>query len=207
MVSGAGVGLRRRSHRSGTEETTGITPEQRKNEQQITPLGTWNLETSFTHLHVHSNFSFLDGATPPERLLERAAELGMPALALTDHHGLYGAVRFMQAAAGYGVRPIVGVEIEVQSSMFKVQSNVQRSTFDIQRKAQGRNRHERRNQTPENKPNLELGTWNLELPRFHLILLAKNRAGYASLCRIVTKAQLDHQDDPHIALTIWLRWP
>src|SRR5579872_4020061 len=63
------------------------------------------------HLHVHSNFSFLDGASPPDRLLQRAAELGMPALALTDHHGLYGAVRFIHAARALNVKPIVGVEI------------------------------------------------------------------------------------------------
>jgi error-prone DNA polymerase len=63
------------------------------------------------HLHAHSNFSFLDGASPPDRLLKRAAELNMPALALTDHHGLYGAVRFMQAATAYKVKAIVGAEI------------------------------------------------------------------------------------------------
>lgn len=135
----------------------------------------------FVHLHVHSNFSFLDGATPPERLLQRAAELEMPALALTDHHGLYGAVRFMQAAAAYGVKPIIGVEVEVVSQL-----------PDGNRDPNPKSKAETRN--------WELGTGNLEPPRSHLVLLAQDRAGYASLCRIVTKAQLDHQDDPHIAL-------
>jgi len=49
---------------------------------------------SYVELHCHSNFSLLDGVSHPEDLVSRAAELGMPALALTDHNGLYGAIRF-----------------------------------------------------------------------------------------------------------------
>ena len=52
----------------------------------------------YAELHCHSFFSLLDGASSPEALVERAAALGYPALALTDHNGLYGAVRFWQAA-------------------------------------------------------------------------------------------------------------
>src|SRR5690606_4335762 len=52
----------------------------------------------FVHLHVHSPFSFLDGAASIEELVQQAAALGMPALALTDHDNLSGAVRFVQAA-------------------------------------------------------------------------------------------------------------
>ena len=63
------------------------------------------------HLHVHSNFSFLDGASPPDRLLQRAPRPGYAALALTDHHGLYGVVRFIHAARAHGIKPIIGVEI------------------------------------------------------------------------------------------------
>src|SRR5919205_1620018 len=113
------------------------------------------------HLHVHSNFSFLDGASSPERLLERAAALGMSSLALTDHHGLYGAVRFIQAAKVHGIKPILGAEISLALD----------------------------------------GEHPLHGTRPHLVLLAKDRTGYAGLCRIITKAQLDHQDDPHIALS------
>jgi DNA polymerase III alpha subunit len=63
-------------------------------------------------LHCHSNFSFLDGASPVEALAERAVELGLSALALTDHQGLYGAVRYVTAAQEVGLRPIVGLEVE-----------------------------------------------------------------------------------------------
>ena len=54
--------------------------------------------TGYAELHCHSCFSLLDGASTPEALVQRAVELGLPALALTDHNGLYGAVRFHTAA-------------------------------------------------------------------------------------------------------------
>src|ERR687896_1914375 len=67
----------------------------------------------FAELHCHTNFSFLDGASSVEDLVERAVELGLTSLAVTDHQGLYGAVRFASAAAEVGLRPIVGMEIEL----------------------------------------------------------------------------------------------
>ena len=70
---------------------------------------------SFVHLHVHTNFSFGDGAGRIDELVQAALRLGMPALAITDHDGLYGAVRFYQACKAAGVKPIVGVEISVES--------------------------------------------------------------------------------------------
>lgn len=69
----------------------------------------------FTHLHVHSNFSFLDGGSSVKALLDRANTLGFGALALTDHNGLYGAVRFYDYARQIGVKPIIGVELEVEN--------------------------------------------------------------------------------------------
>ena len=69
----------------------------------------------FVHLHVHSNFSFLDGGSRIETLVARAAELGQPALALTDHDGLYGAVRLAKACAKAGIKPIFGAEVRVES--------------------------------------------------------------------------------------------
>jgi len=65
----------------------------------------------YVELHNHSNFSLLDGADHPEILVQRAAELEMSALALTDHDNLYGAVKFMQAAREAGIRPIFGAEL------------------------------------------------------------------------------------------------
>jgi len=103
-------------------------------------------------LHCHSNYSFLDGASFPEELAARAREVGMSALALTDHNGLYGIVRFWRAAQEQGIKPIIGVEMEVE----------------------------------------EEG---------HLVLLAENRTGYTSLCRLVSRAQLAG-DKAHPILTL-----
>ena len=69
------------------------------------------IDTGYVELHCHSYYSLLDGASSPEALVERAAELGYPALALTDHDGLYGAVRFWQAARERGLKPIIGAEV------------------------------------------------------------------------------------------------
>ena len=62
-------------------------------------------------LHAHSAYSFLDGASLPEELAARAAELGYDALALTDHDGVYGSLEFAHAAKHFGVRPITGAEV------------------------------------------------------------------------------------------------
>jgi len=65
---------------------------------------------NFVHLHVHSHFSLLDGACRLEDLVSRAVELGMPALALTDHGNMYGTVQFFKAATAGGIKPIIGYE-------------------------------------------------------------------------------------------------
>jgi error-prone DNA polymerase len=65
----------------------------------------------YVELHAHSSYSFLDGASLPEELAVQAAELGYPALALTDHDGVYGSLEFAHAAKHFGVRPITGAEV------------------------------------------------------------------------------------------------
>lgn len=67
----------------------------------------------FAHLHCHSHYSLLDGASPIDELVARAKELGMNALAITDHGNLYGALEFYQACRGAGLNPIVGYEAYV----------------------------------------------------------------------------------------------
>ena len=66
---------------------------------------------TYVELHAHSAYSFLDGASLPEELAARAAELGYDALALTDHDGVYGSLEFAHAAKALGVRPITGAEV------------------------------------------------------------------------------------------------
>ncbi len=65
---------------------------------------------SFVHLHCHSHFSLLDGASPIGGLVDRAKALGMNALALTDHGNLHGALEFYQKARAGGINPIIGYE-------------------------------------------------------------------------------------------------
>jgi DNA polymerase-3 subunit alpha len=69
----------------------------------------------FVHLHLHSQYSLLDGAIKIDPLFERAKALGMPAVALTDHGNLFGAVEFYETALRHGVKPILGCEVYIAS--------------------------------------------------------------------------------------------
>src|SRR5436190_19008567 len=71
------------------------------------------MSAAFAELHCHTPFSFLDGASESEDLVERALELGLTGLAATDHQGLYGVVRFASAARDAGLHPVTGMEVEL----------------------------------------------------------------------------------------------
>src|SRR5258708_33175183 len=79
----------------------------------------------FVHLHCHSHYSFLRGVASPEEIVAAAAEQKMPAVALTDTDGLYAAVPFYQAAEKAGVKPIVGVALDVE---FRISSDAFRNS-------------------------------------------------------------------------------
>ncbi|MEK6192313.1 MAG: PHP domain-containing protein [Chloroflexota bacterium] len=144
---------------------------------------------AYCELHVHSNFSFLDGASHPEDLVARAATIGMPALALTDHAGLYGAVRLWKAAeqtrtdegraAGLSpVQPILGVELAIP-----------RDERELRAARRGR-----RMALPLRGPKASRG-WPGEhhagpSPGDHLVLLARDPDGYAALSRLVSAGHL-----------------
>ena len=68
------------------------------------------MPSSFVHLHLHTEYSLLDGAVRIPELMKRAKALGMPAVAMTDHGNLYGAVEFYQEAKKAGIKPIIGCE-------------------------------------------------------------------------------------------------
>ncbi len=109
------------------------------------------------HLHVHSEYSLLDGAARLEKLVERAKALKFPALALTDHGNLFGAVDFYTACEKAGVKPILGCELYVAPG-----SRFERSTQD--------------------------GGYE---GASHCTVLARTRAGYANLMKLVSKAYLE----------------
>src|SRR5678816_1474828 len=100
----------------------------------------------FVHLHGHSDYSLLDGACKIDAMVARAAEFGMPALALTDHGNLFGAVEFYEKAKKAGVKPILGMEAYI---------------------------------TPGPRQDRTRGEGN-----FHMILLAKDLAGYRNLIKL-----------------------
>src|SRR3989344_1036443 len=102
---------------------------------------------NFVHLHTHSHYSLLDGLAKIDELVNRAKELGMGALALTDHGNLYGAIEFYKTAKAAGIKPILGVEAYIAGT-------------DPQKKY------------------------------FHLILLAKNAAGWKNIIKLVTHGYL-----------------
>jgi len=151
--------------------------------------------TPFVHLHVHSNFSFLDGGSRIEELVARAAELKQPALALTDHDGLYGAVRFAKACARHGIKPIFGAEVRVQSLMPGDEPAPPGTAAGAGPAGAAR------------APVAGSGTGPASPapPKdpHHLVLLAETREGYANLCRLISAAHLadpERERPPQVTL-------
>jgi error-prone DNA polymerase len=103
---GAGVGAVRR-YEPKPERRPDPKPERRPSAR----AGSRALATPYAELHCHSNASFLDGASPPEELVEEAANLGLEAIALTDRDSMYGVVRFAEAAKAFGMRTVFGAEL------------------------------------------------------------------------------------------------
>lgn len=75
--------------------------------------------SDFVHLHVHSEYSLLDGAARVDDLVGQAARLGMKALALTDHGVMYGAIPFYKACRKHGIQPIIGCEVYYTAGSLK----------------------------------------------------------------------------------------
>ncbi|NLT36529.1 MAG: DNA polymerase III subunit alpha, partial [Gaiellales bacterium] len=132
----------------------------------------------FVHLHVHSHFSFLDGGSRIEELVTRAAQLGQPALALTDHDGLYGIVRFTKACTRHGIKPIYGAEVQVESFLAAGSP----CTGDRPKVPAA--------PSPTDAPPFSTPNGPVGPGPFHLVLLAETRQGYANLCRLVSAAHL-----------------
>jgi len=143
----------------------------------------------YVELHLHSHYSFLDGASSPLDLATRAAELDMPALAMTDHQGLYGAIGFRNACAQLGVRPIYGAEVTLAPSG--------RAGGGAGEAGVGGASDTRRDklvdalvETPPANPLEDLPE---ELPGGHVTLLVQDGAGWANLCRMLSEAGLAGQ--------------
>src|SRR5262245_44285777 len=88
---------------------------------------------SYVHLHCHTHYSLLDGANRIKPLVEKAKELKMPALAITDHGNLFGAIEFYTAAKEAGIKPIIGYEayIAPQSRFSKDSCGISEAAYHL----------------------------------------------------------------------------
>ena len=163
---------------------------------------------SFAELHCHSHFSFLDGASAPDDLVARAVELGLTGLAITDHQGLYGAVRFSTAAEAAGLHPVIGIEVELLDAAVAGPSRdrragaaaveagpaggpVDRSPVGHAEGRPARPRPERARLPGHRRVAKEDHRGIGEGQRGpHLVLLARDATGWRSLCRMVSRANL-----------------
>ena len=138
--------------------------------------------SDYVELHCHSAFSMLDGAALPETLAGRAKELGYPALALTDHDDLGGAVRFAQAADEHGIAGIIGAELTVQFSA------APRGPVEFSARL-------RRGGVTATSPARSAAEYSTAVePRaenFHLVLLAETREGYGNLSTLITLGRMN----------------
>jgi error-prone DNA polymerase len=116
----------------------------------------------FAELHAHSSFSFLDGASSPEELAEEAVRLGLETLTLTDHDGVYGIVRFAEAATALGLGTGFGAELSLDIPLARTKADELIAA---------------RVGTPDP-------------PGEHLLVLARDPKGYAALSRVIGTAQL-----------------
>ena len=72
--------------------------------------------TDFVHLRLHTEYSIIDSLVRIKPLVERVAELGMPAVAITDHSNFFGLIKFHKAATGAGIKPVCGVDLQVRDA-------------------------------------------------------------------------------------------
>jgi len=173
---------------------------------------------AYAELHCHTNFSFLDGASAVDELVERALALGLSGLAVTDHNGLYGVVRFASAAREAGLRPVLGVEIELRDSFGPDPDHIvvpaRRPARRVAGRGGGTGQGAGAGRTPDPAITPSEGVPARPRPERtrlpgrrepvkedlrgigagsrgpHLVLLARDGTGYRSLCRLISRANL-----------------
>lgn len=114
------------------------------------------MQSNFVHLHVHSEYSLLDGMCRIDKLLEKARKLKMPAVAITDHGNMHAAIEFYQKAKNAGIKPVIGIEAYIAPG-----------------------------------PRTEKKASSIKDASFHLVLLAKNNAGYKNLLKLSSIGYLE----------------
>ncbi len=135
------------------------------------------MTSRYAELHAHSAFSFLDGASHPEELAAEAARLGLTALALTDHDGLYGVVRYAQAAATVGLPTVFGAELHLPAPAASGTGPIPPGTVRATRQA-------------PNAPVLDPPTGIPDPRATHLLVLARGPQGYRNLSAAIATGHL-----------------
>ena len=138
----------------------------------------------FVHLHVASGYSLKHGASHPKQLVERAAEHGMDALALTDRDGAYGIVKFAQACESWGVRPIFGVDLAMAPVTPVIHGELAHFLRGPERGNSPSIKKSIKNRTVPARG----GAFRLELRR--VTFLARDGKGWAQLCRLISATHL-----------------
>lgn len=146
----------------------------------------------YAELHAHSNFSFLDGASHPQRLVERAAELGYEALAVTDHDGFYGLVKFWSAAREVGLPAVYGAELSLPRSDAVEQGHDQ--PFEASRMGDASEKPSSSDESLQwrrGRIRRSHGTKVIDPgPVDHLVVLAPSPKGYAQLSHLISQGQM-----------------
>src|ERR1041384_3368965 len=174
---------------------TGIKNESQQGAQLLTAHRS---PPTYIELHARSAFSFLRGAATPEELIAVCSEYEMPAMALLDNDGLYGAARFHLAAKKLKIKAHIGAEITV--SVFEPQVSGLRSQVSS-RKSPGwypnLQSDESRSQIPNSKSQIQNLKFQISKSKFKtqhstftLPVIVRNRAGYQNLCRLITLMKL-----------------
>ena len=145
----------------------------------------------FTHLSTRSCFSMRDGAIRPRELAAAAGAAGMSHVAMTDRDGLYGAVRFAQAAAAEGVTPIYGADLALEP-------DADRAGWELTRAGRVRLPAEAAPTPDPRRRRPGRGAAWLEDDAARVTFLATNQAGYGDLCRTVSAAHAGVRSDPHL---------
>lgn len=143
----------------------------------------------YCELHAHSNFSFLDGASHPEELVGRAALLSMPAVAVTDHAGLYAAVRLWKAAGQTRTDAAREAGLAPVTALIGLELAIPRDERELRLARRGRKLNDplRGEQASRGWP----GEFHAgPIPGDHLVVLARDGAGYAALSRLVSRGHL-----------------
>ena len=146
----------------------------------------------YAELHCHTNFSFLDGASHPEQLAEEAARLGLEALAVTDHDGLYGVVRFAEAARAVGLPTVFGAEITLgyEGRVVLAETETQAQRRPSHRQVQADSREQPKRSGGQSRPSNSPDHHAPDPHGDHLLVLADGPSGYARLARALSLGHL-----------------